>query len=251
MQLSPRVFGAPLRPDILQRVVTYQRAQWWQGTAKTKTRAEVRGGGRKPFPQKGNGRARAGSIRSPNWRHGGVSHGPVPRSHAIQLPRQVRELGLRVALSTKLAQGELLIADELSVPEAKTKVLHGMLEEQGLRSVLLVVAGDGVPESLARAAANLPKCKVIATKDINVYDLLHQRVAVLSREAVQALERSLARRPRRGQRHLPQPPLVLPPVYVPALVAPAAAPEAPEGQALHPGQQEAADAVPLAPARAI
>lgn len=122
MSLDPTVFGRPLRPDILQRVVNYQRRLWWQGTAKTKTRAEVRGGGRKPWKQKGTGRARHGSIRSPIWRGGGRAHGPVPHSHAIALPKRVRRLGLQTALSAKYQQGDLLLVDSLDLDNPSTEV---------------------------------------------------------------------------------------------------------------------------------
>jgi large subunit ribosomal protein L4 len=158
--LDAHVFGAPARLDILQRVVAYQRAQLWQGTSKTLTRGEVRGGGRKPRPQKGSGRSRQGSIRSPLWVGGGVAHGPVPRDHRIKLPKKIRRFGLRVALSVKYGQGDLLLVDGLDAVAPKTKLFQAALDYHGITNAL-VVTGPNVPEGLLRAAGNIPNITIM------------------------------------------------------------------------------------------
>ncbi len=194
VELPGDVFSVPVRVDILQQVVRWQRARRQQGTHKTKNRAEVRGGGRKPWRQKGTGKARAGSIRAPQWRGGGVAHGPVPRSHAHSLPKKVRRLGLRCALSAKAHEGRLLLLDSLRPDEPKTKLLaerlDGLLAGHRRRSALLVdVAKEGEDggEWLRRAARNLPGVEVVPQLGANVYSILRRDVLVLTRGAAEAL----------------------------------------------------------------
>lgn len=140
--LSGDIFDVPIRRDILHRVVRWQLARRQQGTHKTKTRSEVRGGGRKPWNQKGSGRARQGTIRAPQWRGGGVSHGPVPRSHEHGLQKRVRRLGLKCALSAKAWERRITVVDSLRPEDFKTKTMDGhmtaLLEEAPRRSALLV-----------------------------------------------------------------------------------------------------------------
>ncbi|KAK2078140.1 hypothetical protein QBZ16_004008 [Prototheca wickerhamii] len=194
------VFNAPVRRDILHRVVRWQLAMKQQGTHKTKTRSEVRGGGRKPRPQKGSGRSRQGSIRAGQWRGGGVIHGPVPRSHAHKLPKRVRRLGLTSALSAKAREGRLVIVDSLELPEAKTRVLSETLDALLLdaprRSVLLGDLDKAGPDggaSLRRAAANLPWVDVVPSPGLNVYSILRRDYLVLTTQAVNAVVERLGR----------------------------------------------------------
>lgn len=147
--LAGDIFDVPVRRDILHRVVRWSLAAAQQGTHKTKTRSEVRGGGRKPRPQKGSGNSRQGTIRAPQWRGGGIVHGPVPRSHAHKLPKRVRRLGLQCALSAKAWEGRLLVLDSLRPEEPKTVgragLMHGEQAGTLLRGRALTVQGPGSP----------------------------------------------------------------------------------------------------------
>lgn len=186
--LSTKVFGLPPRTDILRRVVTYQRARWrGTSTAATKTRGEVRGGGKKPWPQKGTGRARHGSRRSPIFVGGGTVHGPQPRDYTQSLPRKVRALGLRVALSIKYAQGDLHIVDNYELPTQKTSNFVRICQAHGWESALLVLP-QPLPVNLTWAARNLPRIQTISVNSINVYDILHREALVLTPEVVALLE---------------------------------------------------------------
>lgn len=191
LDLDESVFGAPPRVDILHRVVVWQRAKRRAGTAKTKDRSEVRGGGRKPRPQKGFGRARQGSIRAPHFRGGGVVHGPRgPVSYDYTLPRKVRSMGLRTALSVKYAQGDLVIVDSLEMNVPKTKSFISLMELHGWNSVLMVDGGD-VNLNLCRATSNLQKVDVLPSRGLNVYSILLRDSLVLSLGAVRMLEERL------------------------------------------------------------
>ncbi|KAK9846516.1 hypothetical protein WJX81_005775 [Elliptochloris bilobata] len=188
------IFNVPVRRDILQRVVRWQLAKRRQGTHKTKGRGEVRGGGRKPFPQKGQGRARQGTIRAPQMRGGGVVFGPVVRSHAHGLQKKVRRLGLKCALSAKASEGRLHLLDTLALEAGKTKLLDKnldtLLADAPRRSVLFVdsskVGADG-GEGLRLAASNLPWVDVLPAEGANVYSILQRDQLVLSRAALDAL----------------------------------------------------------------
>ena len=206
IDLPADIFGQPLRHDILHRVVRWQLARRQQGTHKTKTRSEVRGGGRKPWQQKGSGRARQGTIRAVQWRGGGVVHGPVVRSHAHDLPKKVRRMGLAVAVSAKVEEGRLVVVDALRDIEENTgdskdagdmyktqgmlRRLDGLLERAEVpvtrRSVLLV-DGASVPEAVGRATGNIPWVDVIPVIGLNVYSILQRDVLVMTREAVEGL----------------------------------------------------------------
>ena len=191
VELNNLVFGARPRLDILHRVVVWQRAKRRSGTAKVKTRGEVRGGGRKPRPQKGSGRARQGSIRAPHYIGGGVVHGPRgPVSYEYTLPKKVRRMGLRTALSVKFAQGDLFIVDSLQVTNPKTRDLISLLENHGWSSALLVDGGD-LDENLSRASSNLQKVDVLPSRGLNVYSILLRDTLVLSIGAVRMLEERL------------------------------------------------------------
>jgi large subunit ribosomal protein L4 len=187
MELSERVFATPVNPHLLhQAVVTFLRNQR-AGTASTKTRAEVRGGGRKPWKQKGTGRARQGSIRAPHWRGGGVVFGPKPRDYSTQLPKKMRQAAIRQALSAKLQDGELKVVDSLSLPAIKTKQVVGALQRLGVGdNALLVTAGP--EETLKLSARNLPAVETATANQLNAYVLLKHAQVVLARSAVEAIE---------------------------------------------------------------
>ncbi|KAL6766537.1 MRPL4 [Auxenochlorella protothecoides x Auxenochlorella symbiontica] len=204
--LGGDVFNTEVRRDILHRVVRWQLAARQQGTHKTKTRTEVRGGGRKPRPQKGGGVSRQGSIRAPQWRGGGVAHGPVTRSHAIKLLKRIRRLGLCSALSAKAREGRLLVVDTLRLPQPKTRVLsstlEGLLAGAPRRSVLLSdlsAEGPDGGEGLRRACANLPWVDLLPSIGLNVYSILRRDYLVLTRQSVEAVQERL-RKPIRPQR---------------------------------------------------
>src|SRR5438552_623577 len=187
--LAEAVFGAPVRRDILARVVNWQLAKRRAGTHKTKGVSDIQGTTKKPWRQKGTGRARAGSLRSPQFRGGAVIFGPVVRDHGFDLQKKVRRLGLKTALSAKQAEGKLVVVDEARLDEAKTKALRARFDALGWASVLII---DGaVNEAFARAARNLPKVDVLPEQGANVYDILRRDTLVLTRAAVQQLEARL------------------------------------------------------------
>ena len=180
------LFGQRMRPDILARVVNWQLAKRRAGTHKTKGISEVSGGGRKPWKQKGSGRARQGSSRSPQWRKGAVIFGPLVRSHGFDLPKKVRKLGLKCALSSKQAEGQLVIIDSAKLDSPKTKALAEKLGKLGWASVLLI-DGPTVDGNFALAAANIPTLDVLPQQGANVYDILRRQTLVLTRDAVEHL----------------------------------------------------------------
>ena len=189
IELAEEVFGLPVRQDILARVVNWQLAKRRAGTHKTKGISDISGTTKKPYRQKGTGRARQGSLRSPQFRGGAVIFGPVVRSHEFSLQKKVRRLGLKTALSAKQAEGKLIVVDEVRLDEAKTKALRARIEKLGWGSVLII---DGaVNENFARAAHNLPKVDVLPEHGANVYDILRRDTLVLTRAAVQQLEARL------------------------------------------------------------
>ncbi|OJF95412.1 50S ribosomal protein L4 [Pararhizobium antarcticum] len=187
VSLSDAIFGLEPRSDIIARVVRWQLAKKQQGTHKSKTRAEIARTGAKMFKQKGTGRARHHSARAPQFRGGGKAHGPVVRSHAHDLPKKVRALGLRHALSAKLRAEELIIIDDLVAAEAKTKALTGAFASMGLTNVLFI-GGAELDSNFKLAAQNIPNVDVLPVQGINVYDILRRGKLVLSKAAVEALE---------------------------------------------------------------
>ena len=190
IELSDAVFGLTARGDLLSRMVNWQLAGRRAGTHKTKGISEISGTTKKPFKQKGTGRARSGSLRSPQNRGGAVIFGPVVRSHAFDMPKKVRKLALRHALSAKAAEGKLVVLDVVAAASPKTKALAGQLDALGLSSAL-IVAGETVDESFRRAARNLPRIDVLPQQGANVYDILRRDILVLSRDAVEHLEARL------------------------------------------------------------
>src|SRR4051812_25528209 len=190
IELAEEVFGLPVRRDILARVVNWQLAKRRAGTHKTKGISDISGTTKKPYKQKGTGRARQGSLRSPQFRGGAVIFGPVVRSHEYDLQKKVRRLGMRCALSAKAAEGKLVVLDAATLAEGKTKLLKQRLDAMGLANAL-IVGGAAIEENFARAARNLPHVDVLPSIGANVYDILRRDTLVLTREAVEQLEARL------------------------------------------------------------
>jgi large subunit ribosomal protein L4 len=188
----PAIFAERARDHLVYEVVHMQQASRRAGTHATKTRGLVSGGGAKPWRQKGTGRARAGSSRSPIWEGGGTTFGPQPRSYAYRLPAKARRVALCAALSDRQRGGALTVIDEIRLPEAKTKRVAAMLGALGLEGSVLIVEA-GVNGDLERAARNLPRVKVLRTEGVNVYDVLRHQHLVITRGAVDALTERLAK----------------------------------------------------------
>ena len=191
LELPDVIFGAPVKPHLLHEVVRMQLANRRQGTADTKGRSDVSGGGKKPWKQKGTGRARAGSTRSPLWRHGGTIFGPHPRSYAFEVPKAVRRQALLAALTTKAQAGAIRLLESVSLEKPSTKQMLSMLQAVGAQGKALVVlpARDEVVEKSAR---NLPEVRVLTVRGLNVYDVLKADILVLTPEGVSTLREVLA-----------------------------------------------------------
>jgi large subunit ribosomal protein L4 len=190
LDLADAVFAAPVNEALLYEAVRHHLAGVRRGTAKTKTRHEVAGSGKKLWKQKGTGRARMGSIRSPLWRHGGTTHGPQPRDYSYKLPRKMQLGALRSALSAKLRDGELRVVREFSVSEPKTKLMRQTLGALDAgRTVLLVDNADN--RNLQLSSRNLQGVKLVASRDVNVYDLLGHQHVLLSEAAAKKLSEGL------------------------------------------------------------
>jgi large subunit ribosomal protein L4 len=190
IELADEIFGVPIRRDILARVVNWQLAKRRAGTHKTKGISEIQGTTKKPYRQKGAGRARQGGLRSPQFRGGARIFGPVVRSHSFSLQKKVRKLGLKTALSVKQGEGKLVVIDTARVDEAKTKALRARFETLGWDSVLIIDA-PAIDGNFMRAARNLPRVDVLPQQGANVYDILRRDTLVLTRAAVEQLEARL------------------------------------------------------------
>lgn len=188
--LNDDVFGLDARADLLHRMVRYQLAKRRSGNHKVKGRSEIARTGAKPFNQKGTGRARQGSTKAPHMRGGGVAHGPQVRSHGHDLPKKVRKLALKHALSTKAAEEKLIVLKDAVLDEAKTKVLAGKLKAIGLDSALVVTGGE-VDTNFALAIRNLPKFDVLPQQGANVYDILRREHLVLTEAGLADLQERL------------------------------------------------------------
>lgn len=182
VDLDASVFGVKVKEEILQTVVRWQLASRRQGTHKAKTRAEVSGGGKKPFKQKGTGNARQGSTRSPLMPGGGITFGPEPRDYSYVLPKRVRRLGLRTALSKLNKEGRLFIIDSLSTSEGKTKELAKRLEGFGVKKAVMIDAEAN--QKFNQASRNLKNFRYYGVEGLNVYDLLKYDTAILSKESL-------------------------------------------------------------------
>jgi large subunit ribosomal protein L4 len=190
-ELDDAVFGLPARKDILARVVNWQLAKRRAGTAHTKSIGQIQGTSKKPYRQKGSGNARQGSLRSPQFRGGAVIFGPKPRDFEFKLPKKVRRLGLKTALSVKQSEGKLIVLKAASLSEPKTAELRKKLNGLGVKSAL-VIDGTAVDENFARAARNIANLDVLPAQGANVYDILRRDTLLLTQEALTALQARLA-----------------------------------------------------------
>lgn len=191
VELRPEIFGTEVNGPVLHEVVLMQQAGLRQGTASTKTRGLVSGTGKKPYKQKHTGRARAGSIRSPLWRHGGTVFGPHPRDYGYTMPKKKAQGAVRSALSAKVREGGLLVLEDLPQSDGKTKSLATILKMLGLGGKTLIIAGDD-QDRLRRAAGNFPDVTVIAPEGINVRDLLLHDAVLVARRDLSRLEEAFA-----------------------------------------------------------
>lgn len=189
VELNDALFAVEVQPGILHEVVCMQRANRRQGTASTKTRGEVSGGGMKPWRQKGTGRARSGSRTSPLWRGGGVIFGPKPRDYSYKLPKKVRRLALRMALSARFNEGNLVILDKFSMSEIKTKDFVKVMQNFNFDNCLVVT--DGSDQNVSLSARNAVGYKVLPTEGLNVYDILKYSKLMLEQSTLAQLEERL------------------------------------------------------------
>ncbi len=186
IKLSDAIFGIEANKEAMHTMVVNYLANQRQGTQSTKTRTEVRGGGRKPWRQKGTGRARQGSIRAPQWTGGGVALGPKPRSYRFTVNKKLRRLAFKSALSTKVAEKSIIVLDELKLDSFKTKEMAAILKAFNVESALLVTAGKD--ENVVRSAANIPGIKTSMATNLNVYDVLKHEKFIVTKEAVSKIE---------------------------------------------------------------
>ena len=189
--LPESIFGVAPRSDILHRVVNWQRAKAQAGTHKTKTISDISGTTKKPFKQKGTGNARQGSLRSAQMRGGATIFGPVVRSHAYDLPKKIRQLGLKMALSSKVADGKLVLLDNTDVKSHKTKEMAAALKAMNLKSALIIDQSEN-NDNFVRAVANIPNVDVLPVMGANVWDILRRDNLVITQAALKKIEERLA-----------------------------------------------------------
>jgi large subunit ribosomal protein L4 len=192
IELSDAVFGIEPNPYVVHDAVVMQRASLRQGTHKVKDRSEVRGGGIKPWRQKGTGRARHGSIRSPIWVGGGVVFGPKPRKYGYKLPKKVRRLAIRSVLSAKVKDNELIVLDELALDKPKTKEMVKVLDNLKVDRKALIVSSESLDGNVALSARNIPGVKYVPAEGINVLDVIGHDKLIITKDAVQKVEEVLA-----------------------------------------------------------
>lgn len=190
VEVGTAVFDCAVKKSVLHEAVVHYQAGLRQGSHSTKTRAEVRGSSRKPWRQKGTGRARHGDRRSPIWRHGGIVFGPKPRSHATRFPSAKMRLALQMALSTKMRDEKIFLVDELRVEEPKTRLVAGLLAGLGLEGKTLIYDPEANAE-LARAARNLPDAKVVSGRGLSVFDLLRYDNLLTTKAGITQIEEAL------------------------------------------------------------
>jgi len=188
-RLADDVFGVEIKPHLIHEVVKMQLAQRRRGTASTKGRSEVRGGGRKPWRQKGTGRARAGTTRSPLWRGGGIVFGPLPRDYRYNVPKKVRKQALKSALSQKLVENKLIVVDSISLDSIKTKKFLAIMRNLRINDALII---DQDNLNLRLSAHNVPKVKVLQPDGLNTYDILRYDYLVLTAPSVKKIEERLS-----------------------------------------------------------
>jgi large subunit ribosomal protein L4 len=192
--LSDEVFGRPLNEALIYDAVRWFTANRRAGTASTKTRGEVSGAGKKLWRQKGTGRARIGSLRSPVWRHGGTTQGPRPRDYGYKLPKKMRRGALSSALSERLREGNLLVIDRLGLESHKTKEFAKVLSTIGLAGKKALIVDSPENQNLVLAARNLPKIKHTTSAGVNIYDALYYETLVFSQEAIKELDGILSKK---------------------------------------------------------
>ena len=191
LDLADEVFGVPVNENLLYEAVRHHLACVRRGTASTKTRHEVAGSGKKLWKQKGTGRARMGSIRSPLWRHGGTVHGPQPRDYSYKLPKKMQLGALKSALSAKLRDGELRVVTEFSISEAKSKAMRKALDGLEASRTILLVDNSG-DRNLALSSRNLEGVKLVSSREVNVYDLLGHQHVLFTQDAAKKISEALA-----------------------------------------------------------
>lgn len=187
VELDSNVFGLPTEKGLIHEIVTMHCANKRQGTASTKNRGLVRGGGKKPWKQKKTGRARAGSIRSPLWVGGGTIFGPIPRDYSYSEPKKKRRLALLNALSAKAKDGEVIVVKDLAIKELKTRLMVDILNNLGLNEGVLILS-DKRDKNIELASRNIPKVKVLPLKDLNLYDLLKYKNLLMTENGIRALK---------------------------------------------------------------
>lgn len=191
IELADSVFGIEPNKSVLHEAVVMQLASLRQGTHKVKGRSEVRGGGRKPWKQKGTGRARQGSIRAPQWVGGGTVFGPTPRSYAYKLPKKVRRLAIKSALSSKVLDNQIIVLDELNMNAPKTKEFQAILNNLKVDRKALVVVPE-YNDNVALSARNIPSVKLLAADGVNVYDVLNHQKLIITKDAVSKVQEVFA-----------------------------------------------------------
>ena len=187
LELNDAVFGVEINEHIMHKAVVGQLANNRQGTQSAKTRSEVSGGGRKPWRQKGTGHARQGSIRAPQWVHGGVALGPKPRDYSYSLNKKERRLGMKSALSTKVVDENLVVVDSIKLESYKTKAVVEMLKALGAEGKALIVTAES-DKTVVKSAANIPGVKTATVNTLSVYDILNYDKFIVSSEAVKKIE---------------------------------------------------------------
>lgn len=191
IELNASVFGIEPNESVVFDAILMQRASLRQGSHKVKNRSEVRGGGRKPWRQKGTGRARQGSIRSPQWRGGGVVFGPTPRSYSYKLPKKVRRLAIKSVLSSKVNDNNIIVLEDLTLDAVKTKEFAGILKGLSVEKKALIVTADA-NETVALSARNIPGVTVVEANGINVLDVVNHEKLLITKAAVEKVEEGLA-----------------------------------------------------------
>ena len=186
IELNENIFGVEINTNAMHQVVVAQLANKRQGTQSAKTRAEVRGGGIKPWRQKGTGRARQGSIRSPQWIHGGIVFAPKPRDYRVSVPKSMRRVAFKSALSAKVAENEMIVIDSLDFDSPKTKAMLEILTAFGAKKTLIVVEKSN--ENIYKSARNIPGVQVSPVNNLNVYDILKYEKFIVTKDAVSKIE---------------------------------------------------------------
>ncbi|MEW6410404.1 MAG: 50S ribosomal protein L4 [Nitrospirota bacterium] len=190
INLKSEIFGVEINKPLIHEVVVNYLTNKRSGTASTKTRGLVSGSGRKPWRQKGTGRARVGSIRSPLWRGGGTVFGPMPKDYYYRVPKKKKWLAMNSALSSKLSAGELIVLDRIEIPEHRTKLMVSMLKDLGIteESILILIHGDMAEKNILLASRNIPNVSVVRLDSLNVYDLLRHQKVLMTLETIKKIE---------------------------------------------------------------